>query len=69
MIWFVISHPTRGILTEKSEPGLGEFKFQWSKPTTHEDNMFFRTTQQADAVINQMPARLSSFCDVLRVER
>lgn len=67
MKYLVISHPTRGILKEESEPSIGDFRFQWSKPIGDDANWKFGTRDQAQKIIDQMPQPLANRCEIYEV--
>lgn len=60
-----IEHPTRGVLTNKSEPLAGAFHFSWSKPRNDESTMTFATLREAVAVFDRISPSIRVKCQVM----
>lgn len=67
MRYWVISHLSRGILTSESEPPLGIWKFQWSKPIGDDRNWKFGSPEEAQRVLERMPANLQAQSEIIKV--
>lgn len=65
---FIIEHTSRGILTDKSEPSLGIWKFQWSKSRSDQGNMFIHTREHGNRLLNQMPPLLRDRSELREIE-
>lgn len=64
MYYYIVEHPTRGILTVDSE--INQPRFQWSKPRGHEDNMRSYSLEEADETLEQYAGKYADKYTIVR---
>lgn len=59
--WWLVEHPTRGVLTEIDIDGMPHFN--WSKARGADGHWLFDTKEQADKIIKErIPSSIAKRC-------